>query len=611
MAKPSKRNAAQRTSSQTKADAQPVPIAPGLHIAGLVLLAVAVFASGMLVWQHFSGASLPGCGEGSPCAQATGSAWGKLPLIDWPVSFVGLAYFIAMMVGWWSARRGELGILPWIARLGAVVSVLFVGVMVWHRMLCPYCIVSHLGNLGFLIMLEFAASQQPASSRPTPLLSSPIKSFATGLVAVTIVLGGWQVWLVQQLDEQAERDLDESTAEMVAGGSEDEFTGRYLTGPADAPARIVAFTNYQCGSCRQMEQRIDRVLASRDDVSLSIKHFPASTDCNRHASRNMHPNSCLAARAAEAAGIIGGNERFWEMHHWLFNREGSFTEPELRVGVTQMGYNFDEFRRVMMGDETLRRVQEDIEEAVSVGLHYTPMIFINGVELRGWSAPNAIDRAVQRIVQSGGEPEIAQPPTAFEKYIADWRDGNLMPRYASPDPARSLGPDDAPVRVDMWLDYQSDRCVDADAEIRQRLESRSNVQYVIRHFPVDNACNPHAPRTMQEHACWAARAAQAAAQLYGNEGFWKMHAWLLDNQHRTSSAALRNAAEELGFDADELIRTMNSTEVLRAIETDARDAERQNIGNIPHLVVNRRRVPRWNLEGHDVLGTIFDEAAGE
>ena len=62
---------------------------------GLVMLLVAAAASGMLTFSHFHALTLPGCGKGSACEQAAASAFGTVPGLGLPTSFIGLAYFLA------------------------------------------------------------------------------------------------------------------------------------------------------------------------------------------------------------------------------------------------------------------------------------------------------------------------------------------------------------------------------------------------------------------------------------------------------------------------------------------------------------------------------------
>ncbi|HEY3245498.1 MAG TPA: thioredoxin domain-containing protein, partial [Phycisphaerae bacterium] len=96
------------------------------------------------------------------------------------------------------------------------------------------------------------------------------------------------------------------------------FTGRYRLGAEAAPIRLVMFADYQCKFCRQVELDIRQIMDQRSDVSFSVKHFPLCPDCNRTITEaNAHPLACLAARAAETAGILRGNRAFWQMHFWL------------------------------------------------------------------------------------------------------------------------------------------------------------------------------------------------------------------------------------------------------------------------------------------------------
>lgn len=612
---------------EAKQAAKQATISGRLVVAGFILLIAAIAASGMLVWQHFTAGSLPGCGPGSACADATGSAWGSVPLINWPVSFVGLAYFIGLAAAWLAVPTKGFGFLPWVVRLGAAFSILYVGVMIVGDMPCPYCIASHIANLAFLGVMETARLQVAragARSATAGLLALPVQRLGIGFIAASVVLGGWQFQFSQRKAATAERELEDFTAAMVTAAESHDgttertdrgFTGRYLYGPEQAPIRIVKFTNYQCIDCQRIDAEVERILATRDDVSLSIKHFPMSNQCNRHISRDMHTNSCWAARAVEAAGILGGNDAYWQMHHWVFQRRGSFTEPELRTGLLQLGYRDpDAFIRVMRSNETLRLVQEDIEEAVSLGIMFTPMVFLNGVEFRGWTATNGVARAINALAATNPDPAATddQPASAFEKHIGDWREGAVR-RLSRISTARVIGPADARAQIVLFGDYEEPRVAEADAMIRSLIADNPNARYTFRHYPFNQGCNSHITRTAYEHSCWAHRAAEAVAIVYGSSGYWRMHDWLLENQEQAATMftddALRAAAASLGMDAEAIIEMMAGQQVAAALQTDTNDVQARNVRGMPRLFVNDRWVPRWKFEGHDVLGTIIEEAS--
>ena len=114
---------------------------------------------------------------------------------------------------------------------------------------------------------------------------------------------------------------------------------------------------------------------------------------------NIHPNACRAALAAEAAGLLGGEDAFWRMHSWLFDRGGDFTDAELQSGLREFGFDdAGTFLKTMGEEPARRRVREDIDQGRAF-VASTPTILVNGIELRGWNAPQGLERAVQAAAE--------------------------------------------------------------------------------------------------------------------------------------------------------------------------------------------------------------------
>ncbi len=600
--------------------------------AGTVLLAVSVGASVMLALEHIVGLSLPGCGPGSGCEQAARSVWGKVPGLGWPVSFVGLAYFTSILAAWVGAwtKGWDLGGVPrWVARLGAAASLGFVAVMLVHmdKWFCPYCLAAHAGNLGFVVVFESALAGVPARTGVGER-GARRQAIVTGVLVFGAITGALTVPEINArtaADQErlaAQRQIEREAADRKttpAPAIAVEFTGRYRMGPDPAALRIVMLTDYQCGDCKRVEAEIMGVLeAHRDKVSLSIKHFPMCTDCNRYSGPTLHTNACWAARAAETAGILQGNDGFWRMHRWLLDRGGSFTNPELQAGLPALGFDTAKFEAVMNSERTLSLVLADVAEGADLGLHSTPMVFINGVELRGWQTAGAVVKTVEAVLATNPAPAAAtadKPPKASEKFVADWREQTV---WGLPDDERSWSmgaPEGAAVEVVLWGDYQEPYTAQADQQVRDSVKRRGgasgNVRYTFRHFPVDKQCNPDPKITVTIHAqaCLASRAAEAAGSLAGNEGYWKMHEWLMTHQPGLTLDAIRQAAKGMGIQDDALVAVMDSGEVTRAIEEDCRAGQSVGLTSIPLVYINRKVVPRPLREGDDVLARIIDEAA--
>jgi len=656
-------------------------------ILGAVFVGFSTVMSLLLVLEEIHSVALPGCGEEGACEQAANSIWGKLPLVGWPTSFLGLAYFAAALITWVINCGALPKTLRYIVRLGVLASLFFSAILLVKWMVCPYCIAAHLGNIAFWITVEYTKAR-PAKVKVA--LSHAGVSFA----AVSLALGIWNARVEAQSLAKAEADLTDTTQKIIEASRQTEtqpavdrnstgavspdaavevqqrkpFTGRYRLGPEEAPIRIVMITDYQCRDCRRIEQQVHEIVTSRNDVSLSIKHFPFNKACNPCVRKEGHRNACWAARAAQAAGILWGDEGFFKMHSWLFQRRGVFqTTKELEDGIRSLGYDAEGFVKVMMSEETVRPIEEDCHEARALGLFFTPMIFINGVELKGWHAPQAVSRAIEQIAATNPPARSAafdRPALAVDKYVSDWRDEQV--RQLPPDGSSwSIGPEDAAVDVVLWGDYQENGTAEADGIIRSFIVEGHPLRYTFRHYPFDGGCNPHIPFPRHPLACWASQAAEAAGRLGGNESYWQMHAWLMEHQEDPLQAAatqlgldtdtlrkalytmteelrqkaatekgfavdaaldamkgaadegLRQAAGEMGLDHEALLAMMEDPAVLAAIGEDIgagkklpqlRYGTRPGLHGIPTIFVNQRYVPRWQLKGQNVLRLILETA---
>lgn len=643
-------------SNQTSPSADQSPRAaanPALTGAGALLLAGAAVSAGVLALQRVAGISLPGCGGGSACDQAAKSAWGSVPGLLWPVSYVGTAFFLGMLVSWIAVRGRPTPALMWLARFGLLASLMYIGVMFSKSMVCQYCLIAHVCNIGFWIVLELAGRRASAGA-PT----RAIPAFALAFFVASAVLGMAEVRSKELSDRAAAASIAKmqetikppappagatgstaaatgSTGSTGATGvaqapvvrpvvapASAGFTGRYRSGPADAGIRIVMITGYQCPDCKRFETQARQILAERPNVSLSVKHFPFCTDCNSTPNvPNLHPNGCWAARSAEAVGMLYGNDAFWKMHYWLFERGGAFDAPALREGLQTLGFEPDKVIAAMSGPETLALVQADIKEAIGLGLRSTPMMFINGVELMGWGTDAlALRNAVEALAKMNpppGDPTMDRPPTAEQRLaneaamvIDTWRDTLKTPAKAWPIRPQpwTIIPETAPIKVTLWGDFLEPNCAEADRIIRDAIAGRNDIRYEFRYFPFDQACNPTLPRTIIPNGCRAAKAAEAAGQMGGIDTYWRMHMWLMENQKSFSDAALRAAAAGFGLDAEAFMKRLDAPDIAETIGKDANIGSRLHIGEIPSVFVNGKLITRPLLKDQFIIERVIEEA---
>lgn len=569
------------------------PLTPALA------LAAAAAAALVLALDVLDLVRAPGCGRDGACASAARSAFGHVPGLDWPTAFAGLAWFTALLAAWLAARgrwtRGFRGF----ACAGALPSLVLTGALLALGHLCPWCLAAHAANFVFAWRV-FRAPAPRAAERAPWLVFAVVFAAASGALAFA------RVTARERAHDLAERELARSTAELRAAPEDAHarFTGRWRTGAEAARARVVVFTDYQCPDCQRVERELDAYLAAHADTSLSVKHFPMCPECNRHAP-NLHPNACWAARAAEVAGALGGNDGFWRMHRWLFARAGSFTKAELEAALPALGFDAQSFQRALNAPESLAGITADVEEAMALGLARTPLVYVNGVELRGWDAPGAIARGLDAAQSAPGA--VDRPAGAREKILGDWR-AEPVHTFAPALFPRWLGPRDAPVTITLFGDYQDEFTVAADRELRALALARDDVRYTYRHFPANTACNPGLPRTLHPLSCLAALGAELAGALQGESGYWVMHDWLMEHREGFDDARLLAEAQALGIEETTFWEVLKSAELGAAITDDVAAATELGVDTIPAIWIDGKRLMRWQSGSESLFPVVIDEA---
>ena len=140
------------------------------------------------------------------------------------------------------------------------------------------------------------------------------------------------------------------------------------------------------------------------------------------------------------------------------------------------------------------------------------------------------------------------------------------------------GPDDAPVTLVEYGDFECPYCGEAFPEleeVRRRLGSR--LRFVYRHFPIV-ARHPHAEQ--------AAEAAEAAA---AQGRFWEMHDRLFRAGRRLEGDDLVRYAEEVGLDVERFTRELDERVHLERVREQARAGAESGVTGTPTFFVDGER----------------------
>lgn len=159
-------------------------------------------------------------------------------------------------------------------------------------------------------------------------------------------------------------------------------------GNPNARVTLAVFSDFQCPSCRAAAAKLPGMLWEfRDQVRLYFVNFPLDIKINPHVQVDLHKHAGLAARAAICAQQLGD---FWPLHDQLFANQAQLSLPLLLQLAEQQGFDVKAFAACIYSNETLQRVQQDIEFAHQAGVSATPSLMINGRMATYWFHPEVL-----------------------------------------------------------------------------------------------------------------------------------------------------------------------------------------------------------------------------
>ena len=146
----------------------------------------------------------------------------------------------------------------------------------------------------------------------------------------------------------------------------------HVRGESTTPVTIVVYADFQCPACATEHQDMTRIWPQlRDRAHLVFRHYPITT---------AHPHSWTASLYAEAAGK---QDRFWEMHDYLFATQSLWStlpriEDEFDSYALELNLDLEQLHADMAADATVAKVRNDQRGGNSSGVRSTPAVFING-----------------------------------------------------------------------------------------------------------------------------------------------------------------------------------------------------------------------------------------
>ncbi len=405
----------------------PVPTrgALALLVLGLAESGLAIFQWMQLLTLRGGGATVCGVSETVNCETVWNSPFASRihELFGIPVAGLGLVWGLvavglsALYLAW--ARSGRsvrpaANGLRLVALAGVVSVVVFAAASASAGALCPTCLGTYALVLAFagVAWRGLPGPVAPAAGEWGPTLKWTVGITAAAFLAMLLpgratpsaaTVPGGSLAPAQQavagasqpvppppasleeflrgLNREQQQFIADGLAQYRRGTPQPAFApARKLYGPADAPVKIIEWTDSKCPHCKSLVEEL-AVLKKRvpeGKMSLEARQFPLDGACNPAMPRRGPDAPTVRCTAAKAQICLEGAKDYWELREKLFAAQ-AILDTELVMEIASSGsMSRMQLDACMASAETSAKLQEDSAYAMRHHISGTPLVVVNG-----------------------------------------------------------------------------------------------------------------------------------------------------------------------------------------------------------------------------------------
>lgn len=208
--------------------------------------------------------------------------------------------------------------------------------------------------------------------------------------------------------------------------------------------------------------------------------------------------------------------------------------------------------------------------------------------LIAFGAGLGVDRFLLNSSPSGEDASRLGPQDEIEQF---------SPIQIPVDGRAFLGPEDAPITIVEFTDYQCPYCALHSRENLSKIldQYQDQIRYVVLNFPI-TSIHPGADQAGQ------------AAECAGSQGkFWEYHDMLFQNQGSQDNEGLKGMAREVGLDGDAFDFCLDTGAQSQRVIQDFQEGRNYGVRATPTFFINGRMVVGY-LPFND-FKSIVDQAA--
>jgi len=148
----------------------------------------------------------------------------------------------------------------------------------------------------------------------------------------------------------------------------------HILGNPNAPIKIVEYSDPSCPYCKTFNTTMTQIMdkyGPEGKVAWVYRSIPLDT---------IHPNARNESQAIECAGILGGNEKFWNYQKTLYeatpsDKGQSLDQKQLPVFAKSVGIDVVAFNECLNSENAKNLVQAQTVSGVNAGVSGTPTSF--------------------------------------------------------------------------------------------------------------------------------------------------------------------------------------------------------------------------------------------
>lgn len=148
---------------------------------------------------------------------------------------------------------------------------------------------------------------------------------------------------------------------------------------------IIEFSDYACPYCAKFALEVEKKIMENYSsvVRLVFRDLPVHGE--------------VSYKAAMAANCALEQNKFWEYHYLLFERQNEWYKNEslLYSYAEELGLNSTQFNECLSSEKYRAEVEKDVEDAQSYGVTGTPTFFINGEMVTGYRSYESFEQLIK------------------------------------------------------------------------------------------------------------------------------------------------------------------------------------------------------------------------